>query len=166
MGEDLTLPERYSVRTPMQWSTGRHGGFSTAPEGTPLVRPVIRDGEYGLARVNVADQQRAPDSLLNWMQRVIGIRRGCPELGWGTADTLDVGDPAVLVLRTRGAGHCTWCVHNLAAEDTQVRLELQRRPGDEVTEVLADAEYGPASDGMLRLNGYGYRWLRRSGSVA
>jgi maltose alpha-D-glucosyltransferase / alpha-amylase len=63
MGDDLSLPERECARTPMQWTERAHGGFSRAEK---VVRPVIDDDEYGYRKVNVADQRRDPDSLLNW----------------------------------------------------------------------------------------------------
>ena len=60
MGEDLSLPERNAIRTPMQWSAARNGGFSTATRKQDLRRPVIDDGEYGYEHVNVDDQRSRP----------------------------------------------------------------------------------------------------------
>ena len=80
MGDDLDLPERYSVRTPMQWSPHRHGGFTT---GRRPIRRVIDDPVYGYQQVNVADQRRDPNSLLNWTERIIRTRKECAEIGWG-----------------------------------------------------------------------------------
>jgi maltose alpha-D-glucosyltransferase/alpha-amylase len=77
MGDNLRLPERECARTPMQWTRGRHGGFSRAKK---IVRPVIGDAVYGYAKVNVADQRRDPHSLLNWTERMIRMRRECPEI--------------------------------------------------------------------------------------
>src|SRR5207249_1409549 len=68
MGDDLSLPERESIRTPMQWSAESNGGFSTAAPHT-LVRPVISEGEYRYQRVNVAEQRLDFNSLLNWTER-------------------------------------------------------------------------------------------------
>ena len=68
MGEDLSLEERLSVPTPMQWANKPNGGFSTAPPAA-LIRPVISDGKFGYRRVNVVDQQRVPESLLNWTEQ-------------------------------------------------------------------------------------------------
>ena len=79
MGDDLSLPERYAARTPMQWSRDRHGGFTTARRP---IRRVVGDPIYGYAQVNVADQRRDPNSLLNWTERLIRTRKECPEIGW------------------------------------------------------------------------------------
>src|SRR5690606_17275907 len=67
MGENLDVDGRLSVRTPMQWSSGPNGGFSTAPP-SKLVRP-LPEGQFGPLAVNAADQRRSDDSLLNWMER-------------------------------------------------------------------------------------------------
>ena len=76
MGEDLSLPERNSVRTTMQWSREAHGGFS-AFEGKKLPLPVIKDGEFGYQKKNVHDQMRDPKSLLNWFERIVAARKEC-----------------------------------------------------------------------------------------
>jgi maltose alpha-D-glucosyltransferase/alpha-amylase len=73
IGDNLHLPERECARTPMQWTSGRHGGFSRARR---IVRPVVNDKVYGYRRVNVADQRRAPQSLLNWTERMIRAAEG------------------------------------------------------------------------------------------
>ena len=80
IGDNLRLPERECARTPMQWTAERHGGFSTraADRAAGHRRPV-----YGYQRVNVADQRRDPHSLLNWTERMIRMRKECPEISWG-----------------------------------------------------------------------------------
>jgi maltose alpha-D-glucosyltransferase/alpha-amylase len=78
MGDDLTLDERECARTPMQWTSERNGGFSRAER---TVRPCIGDATYGYRAVNAADQRRKPDSLLNWTERRIRMRRECPTAG-------------------------------------------------------------------------------------
>src|SRR5690606_27675038 len=86
MGENLDIEGRLSVRTPMQWSPEPNGGFSTA-DRRRLARP-IPDGDFGPDRVNVLDQRRESDSLLNWMERIMRRRRETPEFGWGTWSTV------------------------------------------------------------------------------
>jgi maltose alpha-D-glucosyltransferase/alpha-amylase len=162
MGEDLTLDERFSVRTPMQWTSGRHGGFSTAPADAVLVRPMICEGEYGTGTVNVADQQRDPTSLLSWMQRAIGIRRGCPELSWGSSCALDVTEPSVLAFCSSMPESAVFCLHNLADERREVRVNFGLGDGDQLTELFSDSEYPAVSDGRVVLASFGYRWLRVS----
>src|ERR1700722_9877259 len=96
MGDDLTLPERACGRTPMQWSTEANGGFTKSKK--PIV-PVISQGPFGFQHINAADQRRDPNSLLNWTERIIRMRKEVPEIGWGDFSSLNVGDQAVLGLR-------------------------------------------------------------------
>src|SRR5690242_14314081 len=86
MGDDLSLPERNAARTPMQWSTEPQAGFSKKKR---TILPVISEGPYGYEKVNVADQRRDPESMLNWTERIIRRRKECPEIGWGNFTILD-----------------------------------------------------------------------------
>ena len=82
MGDDLSLDGRNAVRTPMQWSDDCKAGFSHAsPE--QLIRPVIQEGVFGYPAVNLQAQMQDPGSLLNRMERLIRVRRSCPEIGKG-----------------------------------------------------------------------------------
>ena len=85
MGDNLHLPERLSARTPMQWSTEPQAGFST---NSKPVLPVVDTGAYGFHQVNVAQQRRDPNSMLNWMERIIRMRKEVPEIGWGDFEPL------------------------------------------------------------------------------
>jgi maltose alpha-D-glucosyltransferase/alpha-amylase len=107
MGDDLSLVERASVRTPMQWSSEENGGFSTAPR-QQLFKPVITGGDYGYERVNVAVQQRDAGSLLNWMERLIRVRKGCPEFGRGRLTALERREPGVLLHRCEWGAAASW----------------------------------------------------------
>jgi maltose alpha-D-glucosyltransferase/alpha-amylase len=96
MGDDLKLPERNCARTPMQWSNEPHGGFTKSDK--PHI-PVISGGPYGFEHINAAIQRRHPDSLLNWTERIIRMRKEVPEIGWGDFAVIPTRDPAVLVMR-------------------------------------------------------------------
>jgi maltose alpha-D-glucosyltransferase / alpha-amylase len=161
MGDDLSLDERNSVRTPMQWSEGENGGFSTAPRDA-LVRPVIRGGEYGYERTNVATQRRDPHSLLNWMERLIRTRKECPELGWGTCETIRLDRPSVFAHCCEWDGGVVVAVHNLSREPCRVTLDLSHYHAQQVVDLLGDQEYQPLDGGAHRtdLEAYGFRWLR------
>ena len=87
MGENLEIEGRRSVRSPMQWIDDAKAGFSDA-RPSRLIRPVT-EGRFGPMAVNVAAQRRDPDSLLNWMERIIRRRRETPEIGWGTWQVLE-----------------------------------------------------------------------------
>ena len=96
MGDNLKLPERNCARTPMQWSSERHGGFTKYHKA---ILPVISSGPYGYKHVNVAQQRRDPESLLNWMERIIRMRKEVPEIGWGKFSILHSDTPNILVMR-------------------------------------------------------------------
>jgi maltose alpha-D-glucosyltransferase / alpha-amylase len=164
MGDDLSQPERESVRTAMQWADEPNGGFSSAPPGT-LGRPVISEGEYGYSRVNVDAQQRDPGSLLHWMTRLIRVRKQCPEIGWGSWEILETGDPAVFAHCCRHREGTVLAVHNLADREAEVRIELKNGSREPWVEILGEQ---PCSvvDGSktMKLQPYGYRWIRVGGA--
>lgn len=165
MGDDLSQDERNSVRTPMQWSDGRNGGFSAA-DPDRVVRPVIATGPFAHDRVNVAAQQRDPDSLLNWFERACRARRDCPELGWGDWRLLETGDPAVLAHAARWRDNRIVIVHNLSGEAREVTIPDLAGPDDHVLEVFCDGRRGadPEPGKPLSLEPYGFRWLRTAGT--
>ncbi len=154
MGEDLSLPERMPVRTPMQWANDRNGGFSRAKRGE-LSAPVVRSGPFGYPNVNVGDELRDPASLLNWVERAIVARADAPGLATGTWDALDTGIDAVLALEFRHAGDRTITLHNLSRRKRRVELDTLEGGWD----VFANRSY-PAPGTETEIDGYGYRWLR------
>jgi maltose alpha-D-glucosyltransferase/alpha-amylase len=165
MGEDLSLPERVAVRTPMQWSAEENGGFSKAsPEN--LIRPMIRDGTFGYEHVNVTAQARDPDSLLNRMEQIIRIRRGAPEFGWGDFRLIEVDAPAIMAHRCDWRGNAVLALHNLSVDPREVTLQPDAYQFKELTDILADRKYPPLDpeDRRVPLSGYGYRWLRLQGT--
>jgi maltose alpha-D-glucosyltransferase/alpha-amylase len=163
MGEDLSLPERQSVRTAMQWSVDDNAGFSAAHRDK--VEPVVlRKGPFSYQRVNVVDQQRDPGSLLRWVQHAIRVRRSCPEFGWGSFQVMESGAESVLAHRCEWEGSTLIAVHNLSERAARVELDL----GVEVERAVVllggggdDVVEAPTC--QLRLDGYGYRWLRVGG---
>ena len=161
MGENLALPGRDSIRTPMQWDGTRSAGFSSAaPER--LVQPLPTRGAFGPKRVNVRDQSRNVDSLLRWFEQLIRVLRECPEIGLGTPTVVGVPAPrSVLVHRFDAGEGSILLVHNLA--DRAVTLDLRAVPsGPETYEVFGDAAYEPLGRRLtaLPVNGWGYRWIR------
>jgi maltose alpha-D-glucosyltransferase/alpha-amylase len=164
MGDDLSLPEREALRTPMQWSNTAGAGFSSSDS---LVRPVITDGPFGYPTVNVAAQRVDQDSLLAWFQRMVHTVRECPEIGVGVCTPLPVDRPAVLAHRMEAAQGTLLFLHNLGRED--VVVDVGRQPGaDRIPEaVFSDRRYddvGPELTGIA-LAGSGYRWLRLSRTI-
>jgi trehalose synthase len=161
MGESLAAEGRLAVRTPMQWTAGRNGGFSPAPP-SKLPGPVV-EGGFAPEFVNVADQRRDPDSLLSFMKLLVRRYRESPELGWGTFEVLDQPHPQVLAHLTSWDDGALVALHNLGPEPRTVPLVL---PGcgstHRLEDLLAAGSTPLADDGSveLPLEGYGYRWLR------
>lgn len=158
MGEDLSLNERDSIRTPMQWANAPNAGFSNA-EHTAV--PVIKDGEFGYPRVNVAVQQRDPNSLLNWLERMTRLRLRSPEFGTAECHWLETSDPAVLAHWCASDQACVFAIHNLSDREVDVTVNLGRRI-EGLFDVLRDCVYAPSEDGghRIHLKPYGYLWLR------
>jgi trehalose synthase len=166
MGENLDIEGRLSVRTPMQWTSGRNAGFSTAPPAR-LTRP-IPDGEFGPLAVNVADQRRADDSLLNWMERVVRRRNETPAFGWGTVETLDTSDDGVLAHRCDWEGEAVIAVHNLDPSALEVTVDLgETEDRDQLFDLLDPTQTNLSverSTVSLKLAGYGHHWYRLVGA--
>jgi maltose alpha-D-glucosyltransferase/alpha-amylase len=157
MGDDLSLRERRAVRTPMQWSTDRNAGFSSAEKP---VTPVVAGGPYGYEHVNVEQQRRDPDSLLRWMTRMIRLRVECPEIGWGDAELVATRSPHVLAIRYSWRGSNVLCVHNLDEHPHDVTLRV---PGDDdgrLVNLIHDdhSEADARGRHRLSLDALGYRW--------
>src|SRR5579864_6855485 len=131
MGDDLRLPERNCARTPMQWSVEPNAGFTKSDK--PIL-PVISDGAYGYQHVNVAIQRRDPNSLLNWMERIIRMRKEVPEIGWGDFAVIPLRTDAALAVRYDWRGNSVLFVHNLDA--TPCELSFRVGPTDGSEELL------------------------------
>ena len=160
MGDDLSLEERNPARTPMQWSSEPNGGFSTAPSDQ-LALPVVAQGKYSYKNLNVIDQRRDPNSLLNWMERAIRMRKECPEFGWGTWQIIETGNPCVFAHRSSWRSGVVIAVHNLAKESCTVTLKLNDDEGKQLIDLLGDQPYEAkaVTSHDVHLEGYGYRWF-------
>ena len=163
MGDDLSLPERISVRTPMQWSSEPNGGFSQAPPER-LFRSPISSGPYGYAKLNVARQQAEPDSLLNRLMRLVRVRKSCPEMAHGRLSVLPSEHPAVFVHRCESQGGAILALHNLGDFAIQVRLAQELEPGEKLTDLLSSSGSHEETPLPIELPAYGYRWLRLVGN--
>ena len=159
LAENLDIPDRYSVRTPMQWSAEPHGGFSPATVKT-LRRPIPTDPRFAPERVNVADQRRDPDALLNWMERLIRQRKERPEIGWGRTTLVETASPAIFAHRCDWDESVVIIVHNLSGRHTTTEVTLG--PDESLIEILSDQTYEPPVEKGkgIEIAGYGYRWFR------
>jgi trehalose synthase len=162
MSENLAIEGRMSVRSPMQWTDERNGGFSKA-RPSRLRRPVV-EGRFGVLAVNVAAQRREPDSLLSWMERLIRRRRETPELGWGAWTVLETNVPGVLAHRCDWEGRSVVAAHNFGDQPCLVRVNLGDVPDHGRLDDLMDERgaIGEINDGSLELkmDRYGFRWFR------
>ena len=162
MGDDLHLTERNSVRTPMQWSDEPQAGFSTAKK---TVLPVISKGPFSYLRINVEEQRRDPNSMLNWTERIIRLRKECPEIGWGTYKVLNTRDSSVLAIRYDWRNNAVLTVHNFNEKQQSFTLDVGGPEGNRLINLVGDEHSFAGSNGKHKivLQGYGYCWYRVGG---
>ena len=140
MGDNIYLGDRNSVRTPMQWTGDRNGGFSRA-DAARLYAPVISDPVYGFTAVNVEAQERAPFSLLNWMKRMITLRKQHALFGRGEIEFVPSPNRKVLAYVRRDTSDTILCVANLSRSVQPVELDLSRFQGMIPVEMLGQTEF-------------------------
>jgi maltose alpha-D-glucosyltransferase/alpha-amylase len=157
MGDDLSLKERLSVRTPMQWSDEKNAGFTTADTA---FRAVIGSGEYGFPAINAEKQWRDENSLLNTIAAMIRVRKSCPEIGLGNATILNSGSDQVLALRYDYEGRSLVIVHNFSDKPATARLQLGKV--NKLYDLWDRSQDQTLSQGgaTMNLEGYGYKWYR------
>lgn len=164
MGDDLSLPERKCARTPMQWSTEPQAGFTKSDKACT---PVIGEGPYGYQHVNAAKQRRDPNSMLNWTERIIRMRKEVPEVGWGDFKVIATGDPEIFVMRYDWRNNSVLFVHNLDEKPREVSFTvgLPGEAGKLLVNLLTEDHSRADGRGRhkLRMEGYGYRWYRAGG---
>ena len=163
IGEDLRLPEREAARTPMHWTSERHGGFSRSKT---VVRPVITRGPFGHKRLNVAAQKTDPDSLMNRMERMLRVRRECPEISWGAYRVLRTNAAPVLAMRYAWRGGAIVTLHNFSNRAQNVELTTDAAGNRLLCNLFEGGDSLARSDDKhhVTLQPYGWRWLRAGGS--
>jgi maltose alpha-D-glucosyltransferase / alpha-amylase len=161
MGDNFYLGDRNAVRTPMQWSGGWNGGFSTAdPER--LYLPLVANPNFGYQSVNVAAQRRSPGSLLRWTQRIIRVRRGSRALGRGTFELLSPDNHRILAFIRRYEGETILAAFNLAASAQAVTLDLSRWADSVPIEMFGGSVFPRVRGGdyVLTLGPYDFYWFK------
>ena len=161
MGDNIHLGDRDGVRTPMQWSSDRNGGFSRAdPE--QLVLPPLMGSLYGFDAVNVEAQTRDPHSLLNWTRRMLSTRRSTHTFGRGSIRFLRPANRKILAyLRELDGQPPILCVANLSRAPQAVELDLSEFAGRVPIEMTADSVF-PAIGQLsylLTFPPYGFLWF-------
>ena len=163
MGENPEIAGRGSVRTPMQWTDGKNGGFSSAARGR-LVAPIPGDG-YAPQHVNVQQQRNDDGSLLQFIRHLVSRYRVSPEIGWGELEILAHDGDGILAHAVNSDVGRMIALHNFT--EVPVRVRVQIGTVEEGTALLdlggperIDVE--PQGQVEVELAPFGYRWLRVS----
>ncbi|MBC7158539.1 MAG: maltose alpha-D-glucosyltransferase, partial [Porphyrobacter sp.] len=167
MGDNIFLGDRDGVRTPMQWSPDRNGGFSRADPAS-LTLPLIQDPLYGYEAVNVEAQERDRHSLLNWVKRMLAVRRHHQSFGRGTQTFLRPANRRILAFLRQHEGETVLCVANLGRNAQAVELDLHEFEGCTPVE-MSGGEAFPAIGQLpylLTLPPYGFLWFRIGGEAS
>ena len=160
MGDNVFLGDRNGVRTPMQWSPDRNAGFSRA-DPQKLFLPPIMDPVYGYEAVNVEAQARDPSSQLNWMRRILTIRKSRKAFGRGSLDFLRPGNRNVLAYIREYEDEALLCVVNLARSAQPVELDLREFRGRIPVELMGGTSFPPIGElpYLLTLPAHGFYWF-------
>lgn len=167
MGDNIHLGDRDGVRTPMQWTADRNGGFSRAdPER--LILPVLMDPLYGYEAVSVEAQQRDPHSLLNWTRRMLAKRQQTRAFGRGSQRFLFPGNRKILAYLREYEGAMLLCIANLSNASQPVELDLSSMSGRVPVELLGGTPFPTIGElpYLLTLPPYGFYWFDLSSEAA
>jgi maltose alpha-D-glucosyltransferase / alpha-amylase len=161
MGDNVYLGDRDGVRTPMQWTGDRNGGFSTA-DFAQLYAPPSMDPVYGFQALNVEAQLRTPSSLLRWTHRFIALRKEHPVFGLGTYEPLRPSNKRIFAHVRRYEREALLCVHNLARSAQAVELDLSEFEGSYPEEMLGRSRFPRIGElpYLLTLGPRGFYWFR------
>jgi maltose alpha-D-glucosyltransferase/alpha-amylase len=167
MGDNIFLHDRDGVRTPMQWTSDRNGGFSRADPAS-LVLPPLQDPLYGFQSVNVEAQVRDPHSLLHWMRRILSVRSRGSFFGRAGMRLLYPGNRKILAYLRELDAKAVLCVFNLSRSAQAVELDLSACAGRVPVEMLGDSIFPPIGQlpYLLTLPPYGFYWFELSGEGA
>jgi maltose alpha-D-glucosyltransferase/alpha-amylase len=159
MGDDLARKGRNAVRMPMQWTSGRHGGFSKGRKSALAQQPVA-DGRFGYKRINVAAQEKDEESLLAFIRRVAKVRRATPAIGEQDCRTIETATPAVLAHAYQAPECDLMMVHNLAGERVDAEVPITAAMAGEAAELLGREPVTSSGECLrLTLEPFGFRWF-------
>jgi maltose alpha-D-glucosyltransferase/alpha-amylase len=161
MGDNISLGDRNGVRTPMQWTGGWNGGFSTSdPER--LYAPLIQDPVYGYPAVNVLRQTESEHSLLHWMRRIVTVRRSIAAFGRGSIEFLYPASHRILAYVRQLGNETVLVVNNLSSTAQAVELDLRRYKGNILIEMFGKNIFPRVGDlpYLLTMGPYQFYWFR------
>ncbi len=166
MGDNIFLGDRDGVRTPMQWTSDRNGGFSRV-DPQRLYLPPIQDPIYGFEAVNVEAQVREASSLLNWTRRLLTVRRSSQAFGRGRFTMLHPGNRKILAYLRELDDEVVLCVSNVSRNAQPVELELGTYRGRVPVEMMGRNAFPPIGSQpyLLTLPAYGFFWFRLATDV-
>jgi maltose alpha-D-glucosyltransferase/alpha-amylase len=140
MGDNVFLGDRDGVRTPMQWTGDRNGGFSSA-DFAQLYAPPLMDPVFGYQAVNVEAQLRSPSSLLRWVHRFVELRKEHPVFGFGTYEPIVTSNTRIFAHIRRFESDVILCVHNVARSAQAVELDLSAYEGRHPVEMFGQSRF-------------------------
>jgi maltose alpha-D-glucosyltransferase / alpha-amylase len=145
MGDNVFLGDRDGVRTPMQWTGDRNGGFSRA-DFAQLYAPPLMDPVYGYQAVNIEAQLRTATSLLRWIHRFIALRKEHPVFGFGTYEPIEPSNPRIFAHLRQFEDDLMLCVHNVARSAQAVELDLSAYKGRHPVELFGRSRFPKIGD--------------------
>jgi maltose alpha-D-glucosyltransferase / alpha-amylase len=161
MGDNVFLGDRDGVRTPMQWTGDRNGGFSRA-DFAQLYAPPLMDPVYGYQAVNVEAQLRISTSLLRWLRRFIAMRKEHPVFGFGTYEPIETSNRRIFAHLRRWEDDLVLCVHNMAKSAQPVELDLSEHEGRYPVELFGRSRFPRVGElpYLLTLAPRGFYWFQ------
>jgi maltose alpha-D-glucosyltransferase / alpha-amylase len=166
MGDDLSQPGRHSVRTVMQWDDTPNAGFSTA-DVLQIEHSVISEGVYSFEKVNVALQQKDPNSFLSCMQKLINARKQCSILSSGKWGFIETGNESVMAIICSRDNETVFTIHNFSSQDQKVQLHFKEESMQFFVEIFSSFKNNKLNKLMndFELEPFGYSWFRCTRSV-
>ena len=161
MGDNIWLPDRDAVRTPMQWTPDRNAGFSTADPGK-LYLPLVQSLVHHYSHTNVEAQLAQPTSLLHWVHGMLNVRRQHPALGAGEFEVLPCDNDSVLAFCRHTADETILVVANMASTARAATVTLKDRAGWSVHDVFGGAPFtavGADGSASFTLGSRDFYWL-------
>jgi maltose alpha-D-glucosyltransferase / alpha-amylase len=157
MGDDLSLPERMAMRTPMQWSDSANAGFSS---NSKTVRPVISKGDFDYRLKNVAAQQKDTGSLLNLIIKLSNLRNTYPQIAWGSWKFIETGSPHVIGICYDWQGKSVITIHNFSKQSQAITLKSDKKNGELYSLLQADSREKKEDSNTFHFTmpSYGYNW--------
>ena len=161
MGDNIWLKDRDGVRTPMQWDSTPGAGFSKGNPDT-FYLPLIEDGPYAPAAINVSEHRSRPTSMLNWLRGMLEVRKRYPVFGIGSLTLLSTSDDAVLAYLRRDERQTVLCVNNLSTTSRSATIQLPGMGGWRLYDTASGNRFPDVREDEtidITLGRHGFYWL-------